>query len=184
MLVVGIIRAPGAEMILAMDRGDFSVAARAALGMRDVNVANPMHHSMDCASGISPRRRDEYRRSPARQLLGDINLEFEAICESWPHEDLGAAFRENVTSDIPALLVQGTWDMSAPLDYAREVARSLSHAQLVEVTGGNHGALYNLYERWPDIYPLMREFLRGRNVAFPSTVDDMATVVFRPAARQ
>jgi pimeloyl-ACP methyl ester carboxylesterase len=138
-----------------------------------------MHHSMDCASGVSPRRRDDLRRSPARQLLGDINLEFETICDIWPHEDLGAAFREDVRSDIPTLLVQGTWDMSAPLENAREVARTLTRSRLVEVIGGNHGALYNLYERWAPMHDRMREFLTGHDAEFPAAIDDMKEIVFR-----
>jgi pimeloyl-ACP methyl ester carboxylesterase len=162
------------EMILAMDRGDFSLVARNALSLRDVSIASPMHHSMDCASGISEWRRQQYRDASARVVLGDINLEYEAICDVWPHDDLGASFRTNVVSDIPTVIVQGTWDMSTPLDNAREVVASLRNGQLVEVVGGNHGALYNLYARWPPIYPLLREFLSGRNVRFPSTVDDMS----------
>jgi pimeloyl-ACP methyl ester carboxylesterase len=172
------------EMIMAMDRGDFSLAARSALSLREVSIADPMHHSMDCASGASPARTRRLRNSSARRLLGDINLEYEAICAIWPHADLGAAYHSGVASDVPALIIHGTWDMSTPLDNAFEVAATLSKAQMITVTGGNHSALYNLYARWPAIYPLLRGFLRGEPITAPPIVDDMSTIVFTiPTAR-
>lgn len=170
------------EMILALDRGDFSLPARRRLDGRELRLPNPMHFSMDCASGISETRRERYRNDPARALLGDINLEYEALCDLWPTEDLGESFRANVVSGIPTLIVHGTWDMSTPIENAREVVATLNHGHLVEVVGGNHGALYNLYERWPPMYPLMREFLAGKDVDFPDTVDDMAEVSFKTPA--
>ena len=99
-------------------------------------------------------------------------------CEVWPFEDLGPAFRENVVSDIPTLIVQGTWDTSTPFENARAVAASLTRATLIEVVGGNHGALYNLFERWPPMRNALGAFLAGRDVGFPATVDDTAAIRF------
>ncbi|NJO12543.1 MAG: alpha/beta hydrolase [Gammaproteobacteria bacterium] len=96
------------DMLMAMDGGDFSRAARVALSLREVSIADPMHHSMDCASGVSPARAKRLRNSSARRLLGDLNLEYEAICAIWPHAKLGAAYRAPVTSNVPALLIHGT----------------------------------------------------------------------------
>jgi pimeloyl-ACP methyl ester carboxylesterase len=166
------------EMILAMDRGDFSIAARAALDVRTLRLPDPVHYSMDCASGISADRLRRHREDPARRLLGDINFEYEALCDLWPAEPLGDGFRTNVVSDIPTMIIHGTWDMSTPIENAREVAASLRRGRLVEVAGGNHGALYNLYERWPGMYPLMRGFLSGKDVDVPETVDDTAAIVY------
>jgi len=175
--------APGAwpEMILALDRGDYSRAARGKLDNQTVGLADPVHYSMDCASGISPERRRRYAGDPARSLLGDINFEYEALCDVWPSEDLGEAFRADVRSEIPTLIVHGTWDLSTPIENAREVAASLRHAQLVEVIGGSHGALYNLYERWPPMHDLMRSFLSGQPVDFPATVSDLPDSPAAPA---
>ena len=169
------------EMILALDRGDYSLVARAA-GRRTIGVAPPMHHSIDCASGISDARRKRSASDPARALLGNINLEYEAICEIWPAEDLGPAFRQPVVSDIPTLIAHGTWDMSTPIENAREVVATLRNGQLIEVVGGNHGALYNLFRRWPPIYGMLREFLTGHAVDFPDTVSDMNGITFAPPA--
>jgi pimeloyl-ACP methyl ester carboxylesterase len=170
-------------MILAMDRGDFSAVARGALNNRRLQLPDPMHFSVDCASGISAKRRQEFRNDPARSLLGDINFEYEALCDLWPSEDLGESFHANVVSDVPTLLIQGTWDMSTPIENAREVAASLTNGQLIEVVGGNHGALYNLYERWAPMRPLLAEFLAGHRVEFPRTVDDMAEIRFQAPSK-
>jgi pimeloyl-ACP methyl ester carboxylesterase len=158
------------EMILALDRGDYSLPARAALDLRELRLPPPVHWSMDCASGVSPARRTKSRDDPARRLFGDLNFEYEALCDLWPSEDLGDAFRTDVVSNVPTLLVHGNWDLSTPIENAREVAASLGRGQLVEVGGGGHGALYNLYEHWPPMHDLMKRFLTGQSVDFPRTV--------------
>jgi pimeloyl-ACP methyl ester carboxylesterase len=166
------------EMILAMDRGDFSMVARRSLN-QELRLPDPMHFSMDCSSGASEKRRLAYRQDPARALLGDTAFEFDTLCDLWPSEDLGTSYHASVVSDIPTLIFHGTWDMSTPLENAREVAASLRNGRLVEVVGGNHGALYNLYERWPPMYTLMRQFLAGKPAEFPASVDDTAEIVFK-----
>lgn len=166
------------EMILAMHGGDFSAVARRMAGQKDLRLPDPMHFSMDCASGASPARKAGSRTDPARRLFGDLNFEYEAACEVWPSEDLGAPFRTNVVSRAPTLIVHGTWDTSTPIENAREVAAALPRAKLVEVVGGNHGALYNLFARWPPMRSSLAAFLAGRDVSFPSTVDDTAAIRF------
>jgi pimeloyl-ACP methyl ester carboxylesterase len=167
------------ELIMAMDRGDFSAFGRRAIANRTIQLPDPMHVSMNCASGISETRRLRYEQDPARSILGDVNFEYEAPCDGWPVERLDASFHDNVVSDIPTLIVHGTWDMSTPLENAREVARTLTRSRLVEVTGGNHGALYNLYERWAPMRDRMRAFLTGHDADFPATIDDMKEIVFK-----
>jgi pimeloyl-ACP methyl ester carboxylesterase len=167
------------ELIMAMDRGDFSAFGRGAIANRTIQLPDPMHFSMDCSSGISEARRRRYEHDPARSILGDINFEYEALCDVWPVERLDASFHDSVVSDIPTLIVQGTWDMSTPVENAREVARTLKRSRLVEVIGGNHGALYNLYERWAPMRDRMRDFLTGHDADFPATIDDMKDIVFK-----
>lgn len=167
------------DAILALDRGDFSQVAQSAARARDVDLANPMHYSMDCSSGISDERQQRYRGDPATALLGDINVEYATLCDLWPTEELGDSYRVNVVSDIPAVIFHGTLDMSTPIENAREVVSSLRNGQLVEVVGGNHGALYNLYERWPPMHRMLGEFLSGRRVEFPTRVVDTREVKFR-----
>jgi pimeloyl-ACP methyl ester carboxylesterase len=156
------------DMILAMDRGDFSLAARAALDFRNLRLEDPMHWSMDCASGISEARRQRYEQASAARLLGNINREYAMLCDVWPAHDLGASYRAAVVSSIPTLVFQGTWDVSTPLGNAREVVATLRHGQLVTVVGGNHGVLYNLYDHWPPMRDMMRRFLSGQAVKAPA----------------
>lgn len=166
------------ERILAMDRGDFTDVARRLAGQGPLTLPDPMHFSMDCASGASKTRRSRSRTDAARRLLGDINFEYEAACDVWPFDDLGPAFRANVVSSIPTLIIHGTWDTSTPIENARDVAASLKGATLVEVIGGNHGALYNLFARWAPMRDTLSAFLAGRPASFPATVDDTAAIRF------
>jgi len=168
------------EMILAMHGGDFTAVARRMAGQKSLRLPDPMHFSMDCASGASPARKARSRTDRARRLFGDLNFEYEVACEVWPSEDLGAPFRTSVVSRVPTLVVHGTWDTSTPIENAREVAASLPRATLVEVVGGNHGALYNLFARWPPMRSSLAAFLAGRDVSFPATVDDTAAIRFAP----
>lgn len=171
------------ELILAMDRGDFSYAASVALKRRMISLSDPMHYMMDCSSDISESRKNRYRNDPARDLLGDINQEYEYLCDLWPAAKLGDAFRNNATGTMPALILHGTWDTSTPIENAREVASALPNAQLVEVSGGTHGALYNLYEHWPPFRKLLRRFLAGEPVEFPASIE-MPAVEFQAFSKK
>jgi TAP-like protein len=83
------------------------------------------------------------------------------------------------TADV--VLFDQRWDTSTPIENAREVAASLKQATLVEVIGGNHGALYNLFARWPPMRETLNAFLAGRRTTFPATVDDTAAIRFAPS---
>lgn len=157
--------------ILAMYNGDLSLPARAAMGMRSIPSPDAMSNAMDFASGVSSSRKKRIESDPARKLLGDINWDYTAMENTWGVKDLGDEFRKNIVSDIPTLLVHGTWDTSTPIDNAHEVLASLKKGQLIEVIGGTHGALYNLYEHWPKIYPLLARFIQAKKVKFPKRVD-------------
>lgn len=159
------------EFILDMYHGDYSVAEDAARLLDTLSMDDPMHYSMDCASGISPDRAARYAADPARALLGDVNFEYAAFCDVWPARDLGASFRASPVSDIPTLIVHGTWDTSTPIENAREVVATLRNGRLIEVGGGTHGALTNLYSHWEPAYDSIGAFLRGEAVAFPATVN-------------
>ncbi|MBZ0113828.1 MAG: alpha/beta hydrolase [Thermoanaerobaculia bacterium] len=158
------------EFILDLHQGDYSHIAQAAIQLRELRLDRPMHYMMDCSSGISSQREARLRHDPAMELLGDINFEYAEVCPAWRAPDLGEAFRSPVLSSIPALVVHGTWDTSTPIGNAREVMAGLTNGQLVEVIGGNHGALYNLYNYWPPAHEKIGEFLRGRTVRFPRSV--------------
>ena len=159
------------DLILAMYQGDYQLPAMASMGMRSMPAPHAMARSMDFASGISKTRRANLDSDPAQHYLGDINWDYSLLEDQWEVADLGEEFRSRVDSDIPTLLVHGSWDTSTPLDNAQEVLAGLSNGQLIEVIGGGHGALYNLYEHWPAIYPLLEKFVQGVKVSFPKQVE-------------
>lgn len=158
------------RMVLALANGDYSQAAQLALSARKLRLQPPMHWSMDCSSGIDAARRERYARSGAIALLGDLNAEYEDLCDLWPAREVGGDYRTVTKAPIPTLLFQGTWDVSTPLENAREVAAGLSAARLVTVEGGNHGVLYNLLGRWPPMQDTLRRFLSGEDVSLPERV--------------
>lgn len=158
------------DWIIAMDHGDYTQVARFILAHRSLRLQGPMHYTMDCSAGITRSRRQRYDASAARRLLGDVNREYADLCDVWPI-DPDTRDRGPVHASVPVVIFQGTWDTSTPLENAREVAATLPNARLVEVVGGTHGALYNLYAHWPPMWARMRAFLSGKTDAFPSTVD-------------
>jgi pimeloyl-ACP methyl ester carboxylesterase len=158
------------DLILAMYNGNLSMPAQAAMGMRTIPAPNAMSNAMDFASGISTQRRRRIQNDPAQEILGDINFGYTMTDGIWKAASLGDAFRENVVSDIPVLLVHGTFDTSTPIENAREVVASLKNGHLIEVVGGTHGALYNLYEHWPPMHNLVRDFMQGKPAEFPNHV--------------
>lgn len=167
------------RMILELYRGEYERLAKNRLRNRTLRLDTPMHYMMDCASGVSPERAARYATHPASEVLGDINFEYRAVCGAWGAPDLGAAFRAPVVSDVPTLIVHGTWDTSTPLSNAHEVAAALSDVRLVEVEEGGHGALYTLLEHWEPMRASLTRFLRGEPVSFPTRVS-LPRVSFGP----
>ncbi|MEX1256784.1 MAG: alpha/beta fold hydrolase [Gemmatimonadota bacterium] len=160
------------EMILALSEGDYSFPATVAREIREEGIQpdDPVHYTMDCASGISSARRERLAEEAGVDLLGGVNWEYEEICPVWDAPDLGDDFRSPLESAIPTVIVHGTWDYSTPIENAREVAATLSNSQLVEVVTGTHGALYNVFGRWQPMKSLLAAFLRGEEVRFPGEV--------------
>ncbi|MGN2247735.1 alpha/beta fold hydrolase [Frateuria sp. GZRR35] len=158
------------DWIMTMARGNYLQVARFALAHRTLRLQDPMHYMMDCSAGISPSRRQRYEASPARRLLGDVNQEYADLCDLWP-VDPDKHDPTPVHAKVPALIFQGTWDTSTPLENAREVAATLPNARVVEVVGGTHGALYNLYAHWPPMWARMRAYLSATTDDFPSRIE-------------
>lgn len=158
------------RMVLALANGDLRRIGEAASSYRHLRLSDPMHWSMDCSSSASPARRARAAASPAVALLGRLNAEYEDLCDLWPARQMGADYWTAPSAPIPTLLFHGTWDVSTPLENAREVLAGLADGRLVTVEGGSHGVLYNLYGRWAPMRALMRDFLSGKPVDPPARV--------------
>ncbi len=126
--------------LLALFSGDFERAAEAKLAQEDGELPTASFFMLDCGSGISPARLERLRADPAMQVVGDLGWYYQTACSAWP-ADLGEDFRAGFTTEVPTVLVQGTWDTNTPLENALELLPSFVDGHLVLVEGGSHGAL-------------------------------------------
>jgi len=137
---------PGAVSSLA--RGNVSAEMRSMLQqsvdmMLDDTLNEVVGNSVDCADNGVFERRHFLRQLEQFPLVADIrrhDWDYGA-CRDWPSGDTGAAFREPVYSDIPALLLAGEFDPVTPPRWAYKAARSLSHSYTFTFPGIGHGVL-------------------------------------------
>ena len=125
--------------VLKLYDGDYQKAAQEVLRGDERNLT-ASYFLLDCASGISRRRKVQLDADPAVAVLGQINALYRASIPVWDI-DLGDDFRQNFNTEIPTLLVHGTWDVSTPLENAQELAPYFKKGKLVLVKGGSHDAL-------------------------------------------
>lgn len=159
------------NLVLKMYNGDFTIPAKMALGMRNISAPNAMKISMDFASGASEIRREKIKNDTASQILGDVNIAYTLAEGLWNEKDLGHSFRKNVTSNIPILLVHGTWDTSTPIENAYDILPTLKNGHLITVIEGTHGALRQLYKYNPSFPEMVVNFIKGNKVDFPDKLE-------------
>ena len=126
--------------ILALYEGNFERAARARGGGGRGGLSTASFFMLDCGSGISPARLEILKNDPAAKVVGDLGHFYETACSAWD-SDLGEDFRAGFTTNVPTVIVHGTWDTSTPFDNAIELLPSFEDLHFVIVEGGSHGAL-------------------------------------------
>ncbi|MEM7787031.1 MAG: alpha/beta fold hydrolase [Bacteroidota bacterium] len=132
--------------LLTMLSGDFEPAARRIFRLRTrTGMRNAAFYQLDCGSGITEARDARYRAADGADLVGEIWTMYSVGCLPWD-ADLGDGFRSDFVTDIPALLLHGTWDVSTPYENATELLPSFRDHHLVTVEGGSHGAVYEAME--------------------------------------
>ncbi len=137
---------PWPTTILSVANGQYEPAAAELLEIRlDPRIRDAAFFMIDCASGISQGRGKELRGDPAADTLGRTWKIYDTACGPWD-ADLGEAFRQPFTSDVPVLMVQGNWDTSTPYENAVELRPFFTHHRFVHVEGGSHGALREAIE--------------------------------------
>jgi pimeloyl-ACP methyl ester carboxylesterase len=162
--------------------GDLSVIAERIIKSRSFNLRPTGNHlamgaAIDCGLSPTPERRQEMANDPAAQILGDINVHY-TLCDEWQAKNVPSQWLEVLHSDVPALFVHGTWDLSTPLQNAQEIAAGFPNGHLLVVEGGTHGVVRDLYREQPQtIRPLMRRFFAGQ------PLDDAPDRVSLPAVR-
>ncbi|MDX1478582.1 MAG: alpha/beta fold hydrolase [Saprospiraceae bacterium] len=129
--------------IIAMDNGDFEraamrMAARQAFSGRNYGTAS--YWMLDCGSGITPERLAEHDADPANNVLGRWNWWYKHGCKVWD-SDLGNDFRQNFRTEIPTVIVHGTWDTSTPYENATELVPYFVNSKFIPVVRGPHGAI-------------------------------------------
>ena len=99
-----------------------------------------MKHMMDLSSGASADRQQQIRDEARDALLGNaINFPGMFVADAWaPVTDLGKNFRRPVTSSVPTLILVGDLDPRTPVANAREIAATLSAADVVVLENATH----------------------------------------------
>ena len=127
--------------VISLYRGDFNKAARRALQRQaSTSFTTASFFMLDHGSGITPEREAEIKTDPSVKILGDINWYYTVTREVWG-SDLGDEFRQNFETDIPTVIVQGTWDTSTPYENALELAPYFKNSKFIPVIRGPHGTI-------------------------------------------
>ena len=108
---------------------------------------------LDCGSGITPERLEAYYSDPAMGIVGSTFWYYDAGCAAWD-SDLGDDFRANFKTDIPTVIVHGTWDTSTPFENALELVPYFQNCKFIPLMRGPHGAIRAALE-------VSEEFKRG-----------------------
>jgi pimeloyl-ACP methyl ester carboxylesterase len=143
--------------------GDFTALAQRAALTRLNNSGRVMSLSTDCSSGATEERRAMIARQAADATLRDVaNGYLRAQCATWPHEDLGDAFRAPVHSRVPTLFISGSLGPRTPLSNAEEVARGFPNGRHPLIDGAAHDD--DLLISSPRIGDLIVRFLSGEEI--------------------
>ena len=146
--------------VIDLYNGDFSKAAESVVrryndsanSLVQFREKNRFHHLgrsfltasyyvLDCGSGITAERLAEYNSNPALEILGEMNWKYTSACSVWD-SDLGDGFRRNFESEIPTVVVHGTWDLSTPYENALELVPYFKNSKFIPVKRGPHGSVH------------------------------------------
>ena len=147
----------------ALSKGDTSLLTQLLNRLNNRTISDATAALMDCASGVSKERQEQIRREAGETLLGDaINFPFPEGCDVWGSPDLGDAYRSQVNSPVPTLLIGGTLDGFTPVSNTEEVAKGLPNSVQVIVDGGGHEDLLVGTQKAKEV---ILEFMKGAPVS-------------------
>jgi len=159
--------------LLALYEGDYDTAAREKAQFRSgpPDFPTAAFFLYDCASGITEQRERRIDRDPAVEIIGKPGAEiYQHACPAWD-VDLGDEFRTNFETNVPTVMVHGTWDLSTPLENARELRSSFINGRLVTVQRGTHGAFNQARGASDTFAETVDQFLKTGNMdEIPETV--------------
>jgi pimeloyl-ACP methyl ester carboxylesterase len=150
------------RLVAQMKQGDFAeMAAYVSFVKSRMHQHNPMGLAMDAASGISATRWQQVLKQAPHSVVGRTsNFPFPDINQYLPVVDLGDEFRRELDSDIPTLLVAGTWDGRTLYASQRELAARFRNAHMISVEKAGH----NVYMTHPEIGNALVRFFQGEKV--------------------
>ncbi|MEA3039854.1 MAG: hypothetical protein QOE79_2367 [Sphingomonadales bacterium] len=120
-----------------------------------------MPELMDVASGITAARLALVRRQAAASLAGAAtNFPMPQLRGAVPGLDLGDAYRREIRSSIPTLLLSGDLDVRTPLEEQAEATAGLTRFHRILVRNGGH----DLFEAHPAVAGILVDFFSGRAV--------------------
>ena len=159
--------------VIRLYRGEFDRPAQLLADRRagdNGSIPTASFFLLDCGSGITAEREARLNADPAAQVLGNMSAFYQQACPVWG-VDLGDDFRTGFTTDIPTVIVHGTWDVSTPFDNALELLGSFQDHHFVVVEGGTHGALREALGHSSEFRRELTEFLAsGDREGLPDTV--------------
>lgn len=118
-----------------------------------------MPELMDIASGITPARLALVERQAPNSLVGrSTNFPMPQLRGFIPGLDLGDAFRRELRSNHPVLLLSGDLDVRTPLEEQAEAVAGLGNLTQLIVRNGGH----DLFEAHPDVPALLIRFFSGQ----------------------
>jgi len=151
------------DFVSRVEQGDWTALALAAAKFRFGRASSVMSVAMDCASGITAGRKARIAEEAKKTLLEDaINLPFPYLCSAVNVPDLGDSFREDLHSDVPALLISGTLDGRTRPRQAEELRRGMPNATHLVIENAGHSD--PLFLSSPKILEAMKTFLRGEPI--------------------
>ncbi|MEM7305415.1 MAG: alpha/beta fold hydrolase [Planctomycetota bacterium] len=157
--------------MLAIHRGDYTSLAISALGDQGGRLPTASFFMLDCGSGISAERKAILDADPAAKIVGALGAFYDTACSAWD-ADLGADFRRNFETDVPTVIVHGTFDVNTPFENALELKPFFRESKFITVHGGSHGALWEALDESDEFSELMTEFLlSGDMVDLPDEIE-------------
>jgi pimeloyl-ACP methyl ester carboxylesterase len=129
--------------IINLYNGNFEDAAKKIVTDYNNGVSRPVTASyfmLDCGSGITPLRLEKQLADPANNIIGRMNWDYINGCQCWD-SDLGNDFRQNFETNIPMVIIHGTWDRNTPLENAVELVPYFANAKFVPLKRGPHNSL-------------------------------------------
>lgn len=145
--------------IITLYNGDFSKAAERALrryNNKGRSLRTASYYMLDCGSGITPERLEEHQQDPANEFI-ETGWGYIHGCPCWD-SDLGNEFRQNFETDIPVVMVQGTWDRKTPYENAEELAPFFKDLKFVTVKRGPHGTIRAVMQSSEDFKEALLRF--------------------------